>query len=409
MKNTLFILFFAAAFTIPTYAQPSIQGILQSVKGDDRMGMSQSFQNSAKDHEFRLPYVESIDFRTDWDRMMSTRQRFRVRANLNGFLQNNAEIKRYNALVNIKTLKLVKEQKDFLTESYMQLLDAINVDKNRAISKELLQHYLLLDNVYRKALASGTSVDIADYLKNKERILVYQSNCSALSQKRAFRYKCLKLDTSTVIETSDLITPEQMKAHLAVLEANSEHNIENKQLMAELDYLNAKTRLKKAENSKLIDYVQVGYTVREDLIAENKFTVSLGLTLPYKGTTRVALKELALNKSELLAESKISSLNLKDEYMRLMEEFETNFSNYHIINDLYLSSEYNRLKESFQFSGHLSVIEAEELKKAEIEAKLRQWEYYHELLICYIKILSLSDVIIELPLRNYLSDSTPVL
>lgn len=409
MKNTLFILFFAAAFTISTYAQPSIQGILQSVKGDDRMGMAQSFQNSAKDHEFRLPYVESIDFRTDWDRMMSTRQRFRVRANLNGFLQNNAEIKRYNALVNIKTLKLVKEQKDFLTESYMQLLDAINVDKNRAISKELLQHYLLLDNVYRKALASGTSVDIADYLKNKERILVYQSNCSALSQKRAFRYKCLKLDTSTVIETSDLITPEQMKAHLAVLEANSEHNIENKQLMAELDYLNAKTRLKKAENSKLIDYVQVGYTVREDLIAENKFTVSLGLTLPYKGTTRVALKELALNKSELLAESKISSLNLKDEYMRLMEEFETNFSNYHIINELYLSSEYNRLKESIQFSGHLSVIEAEELKKAEIEAKLRQWEYYHELLMCYIKILSLSDVIIELPLRNYLSDSTPVL
>lgn len=409
MKNILFILFFATAFTISTYAQPSIQGILQSVKGDERMGMAISFQNSAKAHEFRLPYVESIDFRTDWDRMMSTRQRFRVRANLNGFLQNNAEIKRYNALVNIKTLKLVKEQKDFLAESYMQLLDAINVDKNRAISKELLQHYLLLDNVYRKALASGTSVDIADYLKNKERILVYQSNCIALSQKRAFRYKCLKLDTSTVIETSDLISPEQMKAHLAVLEANSEHNIENKQLMAELDYLNAKTRLKKAENSKLIDYVQVGYTVREDLIAENKFTVSLGLTLPYKGTTRVALKELALNKSELLAESKISSLNLKDEYIQLMEEFETNFSNYRIINELYLSSDYNRLKESIQFSGHLSVIEAEELKKAEIEAKLRQWEYYHELLMCYIKILSLSDVIIELPLRNYLSDDTPVL
>jgi hypothetical protein len=409
MKSIFFILFFAIVLAFTLSAQPSIHAILHSVKDDERMRIAENFQNTAKDHEFRLPYVESIDFRTDWDRMMSTRQRFRVRANLNGFLQNNAEIKRYNALVNIKTLKLVKEQKDFLTESYMQLLDAINVDKNSAISKELLQHYLLLDNVYRKALASGNTVDIADYLKNKERILVYQSNCSALSQKRSFRYKCLKLDTNTVIETADLITPEQMKAHLAAQGAISEHNIENKQLSAELDFLNAKTRLKKAENSKLIDYVQVGYTVREDLIAENKFTVSLGLTLPYKGTTRVALKELALNRSELLAETKIYSLNVKDEYVRLMEEFEMYYSNYRVINELYQSSDYIRLKESIQFSGHLSVIEAEELKKSEIEAKLRQWEYYHELLICYIKILALGDTIIEMPLRNYLTDATPVL
>lgn len=409
MKNASFIFICIVAFAASLKAQPDIQSILRAVKSDERMSMAASFRIASKKHEFRLPYVESVDFRTDWDRMMSTRQRFRVRANFNGFLQNNAEIKRYNSLVSIKSLKLLKEQKDFLSGYYMQILDAIDADKTYALSVELLQHYLTIDNVYRNALAIGKQVDVVDYLKNKENILSLQSRKILLNHKRVLRYRGLKLDTNSIIETRDLITPQQMKAHIAVLKTNPLKNLENKQLNAELELLNAKANLKKAENSKLIDYVQVGYSVREDLIAENKFTVALGFTLPYKGSTRVALKELALNKSELLAETEISSLNLKDEYERLLEEFELNFANLSVIKELFQSPDYLRLKENIQHSGYVSVIDSEAVNKSEIEARILQWEYYRELIKCYIKIVTLNDVIIDLPLRNYLVGGFPEL
>lgn len=409
MKYNFFILFIINLLCLQTSAQHSIQGILKSVADDERMGIASTFVNASKSAEFRLPYVESVDFRTDWDRMMPSRQKYRIRANFNGFLQNNAEIKRYNSLVNLKTIKLLKEQKDFLTQKYIQILEAIDADQNKAICDELLSHFLNLDNIYRKAMAMGSEVSVSDFLKNKENILNIHNKRNSFIQKRAFRYECLKLDTIKHIETNNLITPQQMRAHLVLLDFRPNQNLENKQLAAELDFINAKVRLKKAENSKLVDYVQVGYTVREDLIGENKFSVALGLTLPYKGTTRVALKELALNKSELIAQTAIRTLKLEDEFTQLMEEFKLNYANLQVIDSLYNSQDYKRLKEQIRRSGHISPFEAEELKKSEIEVKLRRWESYFELLTCYVKLLDLNDLLAETPLRNYLSDAEPFL
>ena len=395
---------------VSAVAQPTIHTILQSeVNKDERTGIASAFVKETGPLEFNLPLLESIDLRTELDRMMPSRQNFKMRANLNSARQNFAENKRYKAMVNLKGIKFDRMQKQFISAKYQQVLDAIDADYRKVLYDELLRHYLKLDEIYRLELTSGVSVNLANYMKNKEDILDIKNKRLVVDQKRFLTYSGLNLDTAAAINFSDLILPQQMNSQVVLLVFKPEQNQESREMNAELAYLDTKINIRRAERSKMLDFVQVGYTVREDLLSKNKFSVSLGLTVPYKGSTNIALKELHILKSEMLNEKTVSNLNLREEFEKLKHEFNMIYASYQISESLYNSDEYKRLKETLRNSGRISVIEIEEMDKSEIENKLNQWKNYFELLSCYIKLMDFTEELSNQPLRNHLNVMKPAL
>ncbi|MBK7632935.1 MAG: hypothetical protein IPJ13_00650 [Saprospiraceae bacterium] len=89
-----------------------------SVKIENRSGEDIFLMKS------KVPFIEKIEFRTETDRLLTSRQEFLARTSFNGFQQKKAENDKYLKLVTWKANKMNEVRHEMLTERYLDILEA---------------------------------------------------------------------------------------------------------------------------------------------------------------------------------------------------------------------------------------------------------------------------------------------
>jgi hypothetical protein len=389
-------------------AQQSTTGILAAILSDSRWQASQDFAARYRSADTRLPLLEELELRGRTRRFATMRNDVILRASFNSPAEKKAEQARHRSMADLKALGAMELQGSLLTLRYQQLLEAIHTDKQIALASARLDHLQNLDTLYRRILAAGQSTDLAKYLKNKEDIIQGELDLGALQEKRGQLYRSLALDHSDSIRTADLITPARMLGIVQSLQPRYETTLETRESEARFQALDADWRAQRARDHRILDFLEGRYTLRNDLFFEDRFSIGIGLTAPWRGSSRIKEQRTRLQQDELLTERLIGELQFLEAFRQERAGFEQRHALLVRYAEALNRAELQSLRDAIRQSGRLSLPDLERLHQAELEIQARQWDHQYELLRSFIRLLTITEDLIARPHRDYLHEWTPL-
>jgi hypothetical protein len=354
-----------------------------------------------------LPFIEKMEFRTETDRLLTSRQEFLARTSFNGFRQKKAENDKFIQLVKWKSGKMNEVRNEMFSDRYFDIIDVLYQEEKRIISLDLLSHFAKKEKIYEELMINGLSADLSDYIKIKVSILEDKAKIQDAEIEIENRKKKLGLDSSTVFDTSDVIGIDQVASMISTLAPDFEKHSFLMDFDAEGEYLQSELLAEKAEVGKIIDFVQVKYTVRDDLLLQNRFSVGVGFLIPWRGSSGLKQSETRLKQNILLAEKGVKKLELQSDFERLKNSFQQKYTQYNMLQDVINDAGVKKLKDQVIASGRLDPLEVIEFEKPDIELRLKLCNIKHELLELYIQILSSAGDLFSLPYKNYLHPLFP--
>ncbi|MBK9149995.1 MAG: hypothetical protein IPM26_03025 [Saprospiraceae bacterium] len=261
-----------------------------------------------------------------------------------------------------------------------------------------------------KILSTGIAGDPIDYLKIKRSIL--ETNVKSESTANEFE-KISFVKDSTIFESENpfqhMITVEKIKELLQNFHwiAANHHSMEQK--LAQIDVLQKNIAYENARSARIIDFTQARYTVREDLLFENRFSLSLGLQFPWRGTGKSEINELRARVAERNTEAELIRLQLEEKSEQAKEK---------VLHQIYLYEKLATLSRDDQLAAIESNISKFvqltpgqqyrlRMEKAELLKSLAEIEI--EILESYLDFLDTTGLIYQRPYRNYLHLLTPFL
>jgi hypothetical protein len=345
----------------------------------------------------RLPWVERIEFRSETDRLMLSREEFLTRATFNGRAQRNAES---NKLTKYATWKA--EERDVfwhpaLKNAYM---DLVSWHHHVLDLKTLKEREILLNkevSSYNKLLQEGIETNLSDYLTlqlEKKTLLFELENARTQWVESA---RILGADTVEAVFDAFWIGPEQMNAVLDSLQME-----EIRQTGSEMAYLDASAELIRSESRRIVDFVQVKYTVRDDLLLQNRFTVGVGLIIPWRGSANVKIQEISARREQLREKERAQKVQQSMEYRQLRKQFNAIYVSWKQWQEIENDSSLRALKNKFMTSGRVDIEKLYDFDKEMLKRKELQQRDLRKMSECYIELLHTSGALYKKPLINYL-------
>jgi hypothetical protein len=351
---------------------------------------SQSFRT-------RLPWVEKIEFRSETDRLLLSREEFLTRATFNGRSQRNAE---RNKLTTYATWK-AEERDAFwhpaLKNAYMDLVSWYHHVLDLKILKE---REILLnkeESLYNRLLQEGIETNLSEYLSlqlEKKTLEFEIENARAQWMESALS---VGADTTQADLDALWIGPEQMNAVLDSLQME-----EIRQTGSEMAYLDASAELIRSESRRILDFVQLKYTVRDDLLLQNRFTVGVGLIIPWRGSANLKIQEISARREQLREKERAQKVQQSMEYRQLRKQFNAIYVSWKQWQEIENDPSLQALKDKIMTSGRVDSeklygFDKEMLKRKELQQRdLRKMSEY------YIELLHTSGALYKKPLINYL-------
>lgn len=350
-----------------------------------------------------LPLLEKIEFRTETERMSFGRQEFLVRTTFNTPGMQKAAEERLQSQRNLRILELEEIQRQTLLSRYKELINAYGLIQHMQSLRQIQviqQDYL---RQLEKILSTGIAGDLIDYLKIKRSIL--ETNVKSESTANEFGRISFVKD-STIFDSENpfqhMITVEKIKELLQNFHwiAANHHSMEQK--LAQIDVLQKNIAYENARSARIIDFTQARYTVREDLLFENRFSLSLGLQFPWRGTGKSEINELRARVAERNAEAELIKLQLEEKSEQAKEN---------VLHQIYLYEKLATLSRDYQLAAIESNISKFvqltpgqqyrlRMEKAELLKSLAEMEI--EILESYLDFLDTTGLIYQRPYRNYL-------
>ncbi len=376
---------------------------------DERISLREQSNLRLGSMDYGLPFLEKVEVRTELDRMQTSRQEFMLRTSFNGFGQKNAEKDKFNALLARKNASALNIKNELLTEGYRDILEFVFVNLNKDLLKRYRSHLVEKEKLTETLLANGVSPDLEDYIKLKESILENQLRQQSLDQKSKVYAEKLKMDTSAIINMADWPAPDHIYQHILSLEPDFETHAEVMNYDLESRFLTADLNALRARNAKILDFAQIKHTLRDDLLLQNRFSIGLGLNIPWSGSFHLKQQDIKIKQEEVAVEKEIEKLKLKSDFAHLKNLFYTEFTQYQLWQSMHSDSLVIKLKEKVLQSGKLDPLKAFSLKDSELDAASKSLEHYEKLYKIYISILESSGELFRMPAKNYLHTLRPVL
>lgn len=344
-----------------------------------------------------IPLVEKIEIRSETDRLLYSRQEFLTRATFNGFGQQKAE---KNKLRSYATWK-ENERNSFWRPAILRTYKSLSEWHYSVLELQILESERSLmdkeDSLYAKMLQRGLEIDLNDFLEFKQEKIDFD-----IRQEKAYGQwlKAAKLvgaDTSSLLGDVLWITPEQIISVLDSLPFYFNNNI-----IPEYNYLSSSARLIKAENQKLLDFVQARYTVRDDLLLQNRFTLGIGLLIPWRGSASLKLKEISMKQEQLLEEGRADSISSSIELLQLKDVLFNSYESWQKWREADDDQVWQSLKSKIISSGKADPVKLLRLERKSLHRKVSEIRELKKIWDTYIEILDISGALYARPLINYL-------
>lgn len=385
----------------------NMKEVLTTAQKDERFVLNNQSLALAKGLNYHLPFLQKLDFRFGTDDYGLGQNQYGVGVSFNTFRQ----IKRLKAYQEVQTNAIEAQNNVYLQQS---LLDRYECLHDMYFNKQLIKQYSELDTllnkknaVLREQILRGLDVRIKDVVDNEtdrhatQKILKtyerewhekYQKLLLLTKQKdfdvdfkRFIDYKNIELVVSTLPSLADVNSPEM--------------DVRQKQA----DLSKAELAIEKADNFKIFNGFQFGFEKKlKDNLFQNPF-FRLTLSVPIMGNMRFKQNELLLqikdyeNRSQLLKTTlqqlaKTQTITLK----KLIEEHKSMISQQE-------KSLINTLLANKKISAEMSAADMLDLRIIQKKGLIDITKSAYIITQDYVALLNQTGMLINFPLKNYLS------
>jgi len=401
VKIILFVFLFSGMNS--AFAQTSMSDFLLTAFEDiNTRGYDKSI-NFLSPKNYRLPVVEDLEFRFGNDELTLEDQQYAIR-----FRPGNPwKIRRNNALFNAtkKELSIRKqiqyqenlENRYELAADYLLKIQLLNIEQQKF---SLIQKRVDIFNTNMESSLFDAKdfvdakLDQVDAITNQEELSV-----SLLQVKREISSKLQQsiIDWST----ESLISVTAIDSVSEIIITNSLSSLELDLLVQRIKVAKSEVRLEKADFD--IGYFQTEYYPEKD--RDSDYGIAFGISIPIFKSNKSQVAERKLDEIELNGE--LATEQYQDSVKRITE--------YEYLKSLITQHEVliERIKELDleTLSKNLSQIEDNnpltilELQEGLVKLKELQLKSYERVVEQYIEFLSTFNVLTQLPLTNYLTES----
>jgi hypothetical protein len=389
-------------------SQFSLNEFLSDARNDVRLYENKIKSEFLEQKAYRSPIIHRVEFRARTNDFNITQDDYRLRFNPT----NPAEIRANKKYYSLERNSLIIDYQYALNKaifkryhqiiSFFQLSDEIAYKKKEII---LQQDQLTI----LEAALGNSDFDITEYIKEKENLLNLSLELNDLfHNKDKFEHEIKSTFAfSGNIESntnSQFISYEQIKniVELKSVISDTVNNIHIENLNRQITLDEQRIVIEKAEGRRNIGYIQAEYDRFRGDDFDNHFGVQVGVRIPLTNADKPDLNRRKLNvmedKADVVREK--TALDVQCELLKLDLEFlfsQNRLITGEISNDnlLILLNQNQNIKPEDLLEAQKSILK---MKKYE---KLIQWDIYKS----FIDYLYYSGKLIDVPLKNYLSEN----
>lgn len=360
-------------------------------------------------HQKGLPFVEGIGARTETDRFELRRQEYLARVNVNGINEMRRQRQVQQADLRAEASKGRLAVHEALLERYETLADYVRNQRAAALQQQLRTVYEDQVLVLQKMAAAGTGTDVADLIKaeydrDELTLKIAESEAEHEMFRQRIRWFLPILPADWQLDTAGFVAIDQIGRIVGELPLTNILHPEAQAKQDKIGQIDARFALRKAESQQVLDFFQLRYHNRPEDGFNRAFSVGFGVTLPYKGSDKVKLAELQIEKN---AES-LSLQQFQAETAARIEGARQHIGalqqRYHLARQQWTDSQARFTLDQAragQTEGPWALLKARELQ---LKRQLALLDIERDMLGQYLNVLDWSGALSAAPAVNYLSD-----
>jgi hypothetical protein len=358
--------------------------------------------------DYGLPLIEKIEFRTETERMTFGRQELMLRTSFNEPKVRKALLNKRKSFLTLQSIENESVIREKILDQYRYLLQCKSRQQDLKIIKEkqTLENTLL--KLYETILASGYSAELTDYLRARKSIVATEYALEQTTSEMNNIKKELGIAPETKIAgLNEMISVSDAIRIIQILNIDFNNHYLIKEKEAELKYLDSDFRYSTARSSRILDFFQARYTVREDLLFENRFSLGFGLQLPWRGSAKIDKNDNITKQVNTQSEADFIKINLEKRFKILLREFELKQRQYNDMIALENDPAIRQLRQRILDSDKVDPVKILKMKESDLEFEKDLSKIEYELLNIYLDILHNTGVLYEKPYKNHLSPLLP--
>ena len=355
-----------------------------------------------------LPFVEEIGARTETDRFELRRQEYLARVNVNGLneMRRQRQVQQADLRAEESQSRLLLHEA--LLERYEAVAGYVHWQRTAALQEQLAAVYADQVLVLQKMAAANAAADVADLIKaefdrDELALKIAESETQREKLRQMIRWFLPVIPADWQLDTSGFIRPDQIERTAATLPLSNLQHPEALEKQTEIGQIDARYALRKAQAQQVLDFFQLRYHNRPDEGFNRAFSVGFGLTLPYRGSDRVKLAELQIEKNAV----SLSLQRFESETSARIEAARQQIGalnrRHGIARQQWADSQARFTLEqgnTAQPEGPWPLLKARELQ---LKRQLNLLDIERELLEQYLNVLDWSGALSAMPVVNYLS------
>lgn len=409
MRYFILLLLFFFLIHDATCQKVNPSSLLSDALSDERIQLDTKLLQKMESYDDKLPILEKIDARTEFDRLLTSRQEFMLRTSFNSLRQRKAEYQKHQSSLQLYSTKAITRINEILAKRVENILDWVETKEQMDFQEKYNNYLLEKEALVRNILAAGEAIDLEDLISIKEQILENQLKSNNLELKRKNNCESLKINEGTIINLDQWPSVSQILSIVNGLTPVIEKHPDIIELDAEYRYLNMDLLTEKAKSQKIVDFAQAKFTVRDDLLLRNRFSIGMGFTIPWTGSYRIKKQENLIKQEDVTNKNAIRKIEIQTEFETLKSEINSEAQSYQLWQNLSSDSTLIMLKNKIVNSGRMDPIKILELKKSTLDIETKILEHQQAIYRLYIKLLEVSGKLVERPYRNYLDWQLPLI
>ena len=409
MRYFILLLLFFFLIHDATCQKVNPSSLLSDALSDERIQLDTKLLQKMESYDDKLPILEKIDARTEFDRLLTSRQEFMLRTSFNSLRQRKAEYQKHQSSLQLYSTKAITRTNEILAKRVENILDWVETKEQMDFQEKYNNYLLEKEALIRNILAAGEAIDLEDLISIKEQILENQLKSNTLELKRKKNCENLKIREDDDVSLDQWPSVSQILSIVNNIAPDIAKHPDIIELDAEYRYLNMDLQTEKAKSQKIVDFAQAKFTVRDDLLLRNRFSIGMGFTIPWTGSYRIKKQENLIKQEDVTNKSAIRKIEILTEFETLKSEINSEAQSYQLWQNLSSDSTLIMLKNKIVNSGRMDPIKILELKKSTLDIETKILEHQQAIYRLYIKLLEVSGKLVERPYRNYLDWQLPLI
>ncbi|MEO1258301.1 MAG: hypothetical protein AAFZ15_05870 [Bacteroidota bacterium] len=416
INKTLILIFHFSFFIFHSLtAQNKITAndFISTAMQDPQLLLHQRQLDFLKNTDYKMPWADELEFRTETDEMDLDRQEYLLRFRYNSKAERNSRWNLHQSDIQLQEVEKTLLLEEALMDRYFLLAKYIFV--YREINLLKAQQLVGIDkiNVLRKKATALAEVDLNDLLTTEENNHEMELDLFKLENELQQLNKLISRRINTVesieLDTSGFLSFSELKDKIQQLPKDAGANYVFTKRQVGLEKNRLEFEKEKADNSWKIDYVQFKHAGRDRLNFAREWAFGMGVEIPLKDAGRLQRNDIMLDRIEMENRIELQQKELSERLQEKFDELDLKLKEHELVTRQLSDSQLQYSSDTYPQYRDADPLILLNIKSNLLKRQEDQLEIEEDVYWLYLEIIELSGKAVELPLRNYLTDNWGVL